>query len=118
MGNNTLGNEAIQWPFGAAKEVTVATFAATMAAEIYDRLTILKLPTLTGNATLDITPGPEVRVGDSIILQVKATATETLTLGSNIEGPTIVGVAGKTKQQRFTWTGAAYTADGAVVQID
>ena len=112
-------DEAVRWPFGKAKEITIATFAASMTQAIADRLTVLTLPALTADATLNITPSAEQLIGDFIVVKVPASADgNDLTLGSGIDGPNIVGVNGKTKQQLFMFTGISFTAIGAAVQID
>lgn len=112
-------SEAVRWPFGKAKETAITPFAATMTASVPDRLTVLTLPTLTADATLDVTIGSEQLVGDLLLLKVPAqTDGFDLTLGAGIDGPAIVGVTGKTKQQLFMFTGAAFTAVGASVQIN
>ena len=112
-------NEAVRWPFGKAKEIVIAVFAATMTQAIADRMTVLSLPQLTSSATLNVTPGAEQLVGDLLMVKVPAlTNGFNLTLGTGIDAPVITGVAGKTQQQLFMFTGLAFTAVGASVQID
>lgn len=112
-------NENIRWPFGEAKKTVVATFVATMNVSVNDRLNLVTLPSLTANATLNITPDANQLVGDLLVLSVPASADgNNLTLGNMIDGPAIVGVASKTKNQTFVYDGSNFVATGAAVQIN
>ena len=106
----------VQYPFGGISQRAVA-YLATIAETIANE-TILDFAILTGNATLNLTIATGLPVGTKLHLKVPATATETLALGTAIDAPTIVGVAGKTKVQSFYYNGTAFLPMGAVVQID
>lgn len=108
----------IQYPWGPADLVTVP-YAATQNLAIENSLTILNFATLTGATTLNISSVEEgIQIGARLIVKVPATATETLTFGTGITAPALVGVAGKTKTQSFYFDGSAFIAESAFVQID
>lgn len=117
MGND-FQNEAVRWPFGNAKIVAIATFAAAMSATIADRKTFVNLPQLTGNATLDVVPSPEQLLGDEVIVKWSTAATQTLTFNNMIDGPVVTGVAGKTFQQKFEYDGSVFNAVAPAVQLN
>lgn len=117
MGYN-IDDEKVVWPVGAADDVTLA-YATTQAVTIKNRLTVLKFATLTGNTTLNLTASAQQQVGDQVILRIPATSNgNDVTLGTAIDGPNIVGVAGKTKTQGFVFDGTSFIPQGAAVQID
>lgn len=109
--------EKINWPFGAADHQKPA-YAAVLALTIKNQRTIIEPAILTGNLTLDLTIDSQVQKGAIIDLIIKTTATEAVTLGAGIDGPNIVGVAGKTKTQSFFYDGVSFKPVGASVQID
>lgn len=105
-------------PFGSAGTITIAA-TGTTAATISNQVTyVSSLPTLTGNATLDLTISSELKAGAMLHLKVKTTATETFTFGTYIDGPTVTGVAGKTWAQSFWFDGTNFLPCGAKIQID
>lgn len=109
---------AINSPFGAADTATIAA-TGTTALTVANQVTYVStLPTLTGNATLDITAGSELKAGAMLHLKVKTTATETFTFGNAIDAPTVTGVAGKTWCQSFWFDGTTFLPCGAKIQID
>lgn len=108
----------INYPWGAA-DVQSLAYAATQAVTIVNQMTILVFAILTGDTTLNITLTPGVTDGARLLAIVPATNNaDDLTLGTAIDGPVIVGVAGKTKTQAFTLRNGVFYPDGAVVQID
>lgn len=109
--------EKINWPFGKADKQTLA-FAAVQAITIKNMLTILDFATLTAACTLNLTLDSQVAEGAIVLLKVPASGLFDLTLGTAIDGPNIVGVAGKTKTQGFQLIGGSFVPMGAVVQID
>lgn len=105
-------------PFGAADTLAISA-TGTTAATISNQVTaVTSLTTLTGNATLDLTIGSELKVGALLHLKVKTTATETFTFGNGIDGPVVTGVAGKTWCQSFWFDGTIFLPCGAKIQID
>lgn len=108
----------IKHPFGAATVLTPA-YVATIAIDVWNTKTELDLGTITGDATLNITPDAELEIGSELNIKVKASADGyDVTLGSSIEAPVIVGVSGKTKTQKFEFDGTNFRPVGAIVQND
>jgi hypothetical protein len=110
--------EKINWPFGEADKQEL-DYALTIAATITNMFTILVLESLGGVATLNLTVDSQVREGAMVALVVPADDDAyDLTLGTGIDGPVIVGVAGKTNTQGFIYDGTAFRPMGAYCQID
>lgn len=110
--------DKVLWPVGAATHEKPA-YAATIAIEAWNRLTIVEPATLTGNATMNVDIDPETPKGAMLIVKVKATANSNdITFGTGIDAPNLVGAAGKTKTQTFVYDGVAFIPTGAAVQID
>lgn len=109
---------AVKYPFGAADTLTIAATGTTAATITNQETYVSTLPTLTGNATLDLTIDSEVIAGAKLHLKVKTTATETFTFGTGIDAPTVTGVAGKTWCQSFWYDGTTFLPCGAKIQID
>jgi molybdopterin-binding protein len=110
--------EKINWPQGEA-DVQNLAYAAIQEVTIKNMFTILIFAILTGDTTLNLTIDSQVRKGALLLVRVPATnAADDLALGSGIDAPAIVGVAGKTKTQLFVYDGTAFVAAGAIVQID
>jgi hypothetical protein len=111
--------DKIKYPFGAADKPSALAYAATQAITITNQMTILVFAILTGDTTLDLTIDSQVEKGARLLLEVPATNNaDDLTLGTGIDAPAIVGVAGKTKTQEFVYDGTKFVPAGAVVQID
>lgn len=105
-------------PFGSAGTLSIEA-TGTTAATISNQVTYVEtLPTLTGNATLNLTISSELNSGAMLHLKVKTTATETFTFGTGIDAPTVTGVAGKTWCQSFWFDGTTFLPCGAKIQID
>lgn len=108
-----------KYPFGAG---STATLSATgdQAITIDNEFTVIDGVTnvATGNRTLNLTVDGELKAGARLLVKSKTTATETTVMGTGIDGPDIVGVAGKTKTQSFTYDGSVFLPDGTSVQID
>jgi hypothetical protein len=110
--------EKMSWPVGEA-DVQSLDYAATQAVTIRNMFTILSFAILTGDTTLNLTFHGQLRKGALLLLKVPATNNaDDLTLGTGIDAPAIVGVAGKTKTQLFVYDGTLFVPAGAVVQID
>lgn len=108
----------INSPFGSAGTITIEATGTTAATISNDVTYVSSLPTLTGNATLNLTLSSELKAGAMLHLKVKTTATETFTFGTGIDGPTVTGVAGKTWCQSFWYDGSTFLPCGAKIQID
>ena len=109
---------AIQYPFGASDALVIAA-TGTTAATISNQVTnVVALPTLTGNATLDLTLSSELKAGAKLNIKVKTTASETFTFGTGIDAPVVTGAAGKTWCQSFWYDGTIFLPCGAKIQID
>lgn len=108
----------IKSPFGAAADITIAA-TGTTAVTITNHVTAnATLPTLTGNATLDLTLSSELKAGATLFLKVKTTGLETFTFGTGIDAPAVTGAAGKTWTQGFWYDGTIFLPMGAKIQID
>ena len=105
-------------PFGAVGTLTIAATGTTTATISNDETCVTSLPTLTGNATLDLTLSSELKAGATLHIKVKTTATETFTFGTGIDAPVVTGVAGKTWCQSFWYDGTIFLPSGAKIQID
>ena len=114
--------DKMMWPVGKA-DVLSPAYAATIAVTIVNRKTIIKLA-LTGNATLDLTLDSEISrstaPGAELQLEVSSDGTaRTLTLGTAIDGPNIVGVISKTFTQGFELSDdGIFKPVGLAVQIN
>lgn len=108
----------IKSPFGAASDVTIAATGTTALTIDNSQTYNSVLPTLTGNATLDLTLSSELKAGARLYLKVKTTGIETFTFGTGIDAPMVTGVAGKTWTQGFWYDGAMFFPIGAKIQID
>lgn len=108
----------VKAPFGAASNITIAATGIT-AVIIENQITAnAVLPTLTGNATLDLTLSPNLKAGATLYLKIKTTGTETFTFGTGIDAPVVTGVAGKTWTQGFWYDGTVFLPIGTKTQID
>lgn len=107
----------IKFPFGDAQDITIAATGAT-AVTVIDTAYNSVIPTLTGNATLTVTAGSQLKAGARISLVVKTTATETFTFAGDIVAPLVTGVAGKTWSQSFYYNGTKFYPAGAKIQVD
>lgn len=107
----------VNFPYGDPTEAVVAA-TGTTALTIADQLTVITTPLLTGNATLNLTIGAQVKDGAMLFIVCSTTATETFTFGTGIEAPVVTGVAGKTWSQGFVYNGTAFFPMGAKIQVD
>lgn len=113
-----MTEQNIDYPTGNA-DVQALAYAATQNVEIKNQMTFLDFAILTGDTTLNITLKQGVRDGARVLVKVPATANaDDLTLGTGIDAPAIVGVAGKTKTQEFVLRNKVFYPAGAIVQVD
>jgi hypothetical protein len=110
-------SRGVSFPFGAA-DLQQPAYAATLAVTITELVTILDPAILTGNMTINLTLGTEVRAGAMIFCELTATATEVTTFGTGFTSPTLTGVAGKTKVMGFIYDGTSFKPWAAGYQID
>ena len=108
----------ISYPYGAIATESIAASTTTAAITISAAETIITTATMTGNCTLNLTVGAEVKAGAKLYLIFKSNATETFTFGTGIEAPVITGVAGKTQTQGFVYNGTNFYPMGAKIQVD
>ena len=108
----------IKAPFGASDTLAILATGTTTATITNFVTTVTALPTLTGNATLDLTISSELKVGAKLLIKCKTTGTETFTFGTGIDAPVVTGVAGKTWCQAFWYDGTIFLPCGAKIQID
>lgn len=118
----------VVWPFGKADQpATVASGAATIAAlneqggaAIDNQYTIQKL-SLTGDVTLNLTLGSELRAGAVYELWITSDSTiRNVTPGTGFGSgsPAVAGVASKTVKVRYTFDGVSFTQEAPKVQIN
>lgn len=108
---------AVHFPFGDAATLSL-TATGAQALTVSNWFTYVDGVTVeaTGNRTLNVTAGDQIKVGARVLVASKTNATETTIFGTGITGATITGVAGKTITKEFVYTGSAFVAVGE--QID
>lgn len=109
----------VKYPHGAASGVAL-TATGAQAVTINNDLTIIDGVTTeaTGNRTINLTIGATILVGARILARLKTNGTETTAFGTGMSGATLTGVAGKTKNVEFVYTGTSFVEAGTPVQID
>jgi hypothetical protein len=108
------------WPFAKPDRQSPA-YAAIIAATITNGLTIIDPAQLTGDTTLNLTINPDLRDGAKLVLKVSASTNGfDLTPGTGFStgSPDIVGVAAKTKIQKFILIDGKFTPESASFQIN
>lgn len=110
---------AVHFPFGEAETLTLSATGA-QALTVNNWLTYVdgKTTEATGNRTLNLTLGDELKVGARIIVAAKTNGTETTIAGTGATFVTVTGGAGKTKCFELVYTGAGFVATTGVIQID
>ncbi len=112
--------DEIKYPFGAADEQAM-TATGAQALTITDQVTLVDGVTVesTGNRTINLTIGSEVKEGAIILVQSKSDASANdMIFGTGITGPTVTGVNTKTHNFLFMYNGTAFVQQGLSVQID
>ena len=109
----------VLWPSGAGTS-SALTATGTQAITVNDQFTYVDGVTVeaTGNRTLNLTIGDDLKLGAILMVASKTNGTETTIFGTNITSATITGVAGKTKTQAFVYNGTAFIPAGTAQQID
>jgi len=110
----------VRSPFGQADETLALTATGAQAITVTDQLTLVDGGTVpaTGARTINVTLGDDLQAGAMLIIQSKSDATEDNIFGTNITGPTVAGVAGKTMNFLFVYNGTAFVQAGLHIQID
>ena len=111
--------QIVKWPFGPASGLAL-TATGAQALTIENDLTIINGVTVeaTGNRTLNLTIDDNLNAGARLVVKAKTNGTETTICGTGITGPTVTGVAGKTKVFEAVYDGTAFVVVGTAVQID
>ena len=109
----------IRRPFGAEVALSLtATGDQNLTIETdYTRVDGVTVEA-TADRTINLTIDASVNAGAKILFELKTNGTENSIFGTNITGPTNVGVAGKTINILFIYNGTAFVQAGASVQID
>lgn len=115
---STAKAQTIKWPNGAATAMVIAATGTTAITVTNNVTYVATLPTLTGNATLDLTIASGVKAGAVLNVKVKTTGAETFTFGTGIDAPVVTGDTAKTWTQSFWYDGTIFLPCGAKIQID
>ena len=109
----------IKHPVGLADSFEM-TATGAQAVTIIDDYTLIDGVTVeaTSGRTLDLIVTSDIGAGARLTIKHKTNAAETLTFGTAITAPVLIGVAGKTYTQSFTYDGTNFLADGAALQDD
>lgn len=109
----------VQWPFGSVTTTTIAATGSTTIT-INNQRTIIDAATtqLTGNATIVLAIGTNVKPGAEIFLKSATTGTTTLTFSTGFLAPTLTGVAGKTFGNILWYDGTNFLQCAAPVQLN
>jgi len=107
----------VDFPAGEPQALVIAA-SGDNAVTINLATVVKSITTLTGNGTLTVTKGSELKIGTGLLVIVKTTATETFTFAGDIVAPVVTGVAGKTWSQEFVFNGTKYYPSGPKIQVD
>lgn len=111
-------NGKILWPFGAADVLNPAD-AANIEVSVSNNLTIINIPAMGGNRTLDIDADPELRPGALLMVNVDQGATaRNLALGTGLLGQELTGVINDKDTLTFVWDGAVFRQVALVKNVD
>ncbi len=108
-----MATATLKYPWGAATTETMSA-TGTQAITINNNKTVIDGVTTqaTGNRTIDLTINSEIIAGAELIITNKTAATETLTHGTLITAPVIIGTAGGTTTQSYEYDGAVFRPSG------
>ena len=114
-----MADKTIKFPMGEATEVALSATGA-QAITISNDLTIIDGVTTqaTGNRTLDITVSAGIVKGAKVLIKTKTAGTESTIYGTAITSANLVGAAGKTFSQEYTFDGTNFLPTGEAEQID
>ena len=100
----------INSPFGAA-DIQSPAYAATLAATITNKGTILKPGTLTGAMTINLTLDAALKGGEELLLELTADGTNrVVTFGTGFLMVALTVTASKTFAIQFTFDGTQFVA--------
>ncbi len=110
--------ETIKWPFGKATVVT-PEYAASVAIEVENNKTVVKLPALTGAIELEITAHAELGVGAEVLVIADQGATgRNVTFAGEAVGDGITGVANDKDVAKLEYDGAQFRVVGIYKTVD
>ena len=105
---------SIKFPFGLAT-ILALPYAAVLNPTIDNTRTIASC-SLTGDASVNLTPDPEIMPGSEVICRFTADGTNrTVTPGANHTGPAIAVNANKIVLVTFIWDGSKFLTKSSVV---
>lgn len=112
-----MEEQIISYPFGAVDSQSVA-YAATVEVPVRNQKTIVDISEMSGDMTVNLDNGEELRPGAELIINTKSDATaRTVTLGTGIAGTSVAGTIDKTKVFTFVYDGENFLHTGTN-QID
>jgi hypothetical protein len=114
------GSNILNHPFAAAPTASAMTATGDQTVSVTNALTFIDGATTqaTGNRTLILSIGSEVKAGAIILLTCKSNGTETLTFSTGITDAVHTGVAGKTFAGAYMYNGTVFLPMGELQQID
>ena len=96
------------WPFGAADKLTPAD-AATIEITPKNRMTVVEMPALSQNTTVDVALEGDEKVGDILIISADQGGTGyNIILGNNLVGQNLTGVSNDKDTLTFVFDGTAF----------
>jgi hypothetical protein len=103
----------IVYPFGDADSRTITT-ATTIAVDVTDQMTLLKLSAnLTAATTINITPSSGVRNGAQLFIEIACATAYDVTFGSAyVTSAGVTGTTNKTKVASFVFYGGKFVQVG------
>jgi hypothetical protein len=112
-----MDEQIISYPFGAVDSQSVP-YAATVEVAVRNQKTMVNIGEMSGNMTVNLDNGKELRAGAELIVKTKSDATaRTVTLGTGIAGTSVAGTINKTKVLTFVYDGVSFLHTGTN-QID
>ena len=109
------GQNTLRYPFGAA-DVQSKAYAATIAADVDNSETVIKVAQLTGAATINLTVSAELPVGARLTVELEADGTaRTVTWGTGFTGVAYQVAISKKAAASFVFTGSTFINTGVIV---
>ena len=107
-----------KYPFGPATVETIGTHAATRTVTVFNQKHFLNLGTMTSDVALTVATDGELEAGAELVVIAKSDASARNVNLTGALPAQMPGTISKTKVQTFVYTGSAWIAKGAIVQID